>query len=482
MAEIFEELLIKLKGDLETARRQEAENRLSIYNDAWLDILDAEMDNQFNEKTRGDVKQMPAIDQNVLKRIVNEVSVVYQSPANRAFIIGEGDTAKEDENYNDLMNAIPINLTMEKTNRMTNLINESLIYIVPRNDRIEYDILTSDLVEVYQNPENSKDVEAICFTQTLVDTKGTATIYYIYWDVAGKHLKFDADFEPVSIEGNPNDENPYKDPNNKGRTILPFVIFHKDFPINTVWNPTLGGDVVSNTKQVGVLLTYLNYLYKTQSFKQKYFTGVNVKDVLKDLVNDPLWNIVINSPDGKVGVLDYQVAIDTLWEIIMAKIGAVANNYGMSLDNFKLVGAPESGYALKIKNLPLEKIVEGQIKLYRWHEKDLAEKTRIINNYQFKNAKINEKAVFKIDFAEPVYPENPEDTRKQWTFDIQMGAKSAADYSIAVNPDLKSEKEAIESIKKNMKTNALIEEETGQDIGAILNKAFATDEGAQNNE
>ena len=480
MSDIARDLLLKIKNNLECARRREAEDRLSIYQDAWEDILEDEVDDQFNEKTRDDVKQMLAYDINVLKRIVKEISIVYQKSAARSYIVGEEDTAKEDERYNQLISEIPVNLIMQENNRLTNLCNENIIYIVPRNNRIEYDLLTPDLVEVYQSQTNAKEVEALVFTQTFVDTKGDTTIYYIYWDIYGQHLKFDNEGDPVKIEGNEQGINPYKDPVNKGRTILPFVIFHRDYPINTVWNTTGGGDIVSSTKQVGVLLTYLNYLFKTQSFKQKYMQGINTKDVPKDLVHDPLFTLIMPNVEGNIGVIDYQIMLDKLWEIIYAKIGAIANNYGMSLDDFKIIGTAQSGYALKLKNRALDKVVEEQIKLYRWGEKELFEKTKIINNTKYKN-KIAENGVFKIDFAEQTYPESPEDIRKQWEFDIKLGAKSIADYAMYINPDLKSEDEAVEYIKGNIDINKTIEQDTGITM-SLIEKAFAKEGGGQTEE
>ena len=473
--DIVRDLLVELKNNLELARKREVEDRLNIYNDSWKHILTTEINNQFNKKTRGNVLQMLAYDVNVLKRIVKETSIVYQNDAKRSFITGEGDEAKEDENYNELLKKIPMNLTMQENNRLTNLNNENIVYIVPRNDRIEYDLLTPNLVEVVQSESNSKEIEAIAFTQTFVDTKGETSTNYIYWNIFGQHLKFDAELDPIPIEGNEDDINPYKDPNNKKQTILPFVIFHKDFPINTVWNVTGGGDIVSSTKQVGVLLTYLNYLFKTQSFKQKVFIGINQDEIPKDLVNDPLWSFGISNKEGDVKILDYQVMLDKLWEIIYAKIGAIANNYGMSLDNFKIIGSAQSGYALRIKNLGLEKVVKEQIKMYRWHELELFEKTKIINNQQYSKKQIAEEGTFKIDFAEQTYPESPQDVRDQWTFDIDMGAKSIADYAMFVNPDIKSTEEAVTWIEKNVEINKKIKEETGVTL-IDVDKAFAKEE------
>ncbi|KKK89124.1 hypothetical protein LCGC14_2736260, partial [marine sediment metagenome] len=215
------------------------------------------------EETRDDVNQMLALDSNILKRIVKETSIVYQKSAKRAFFVGEVEEAKEDENYKELLSKMPINLVMQETNRLTNLNNESLIHIVHRNEKVEYDIITPDIVEIYQSQTNVKEIEAIVFTQTFVDTRGNTDIFYIYYDIHGNHKKFDKDLEQVPIEDNKDGVNPYKDPNNPKQTILPFEIFHKDFPIDSIWNAKGGEDLVSGTKQIGVLLTYLNYLVKT---------------------------------------------------------------------------------------------------------------------------------------------------------------------------------------------------------------------------
>jgi hypothetical protein len=471
MDKIVKDLLDQAKDDLESSRKQEARDRLNIYYDNWDDILEDEIEEQFAKETRENVKQMRAQDSNVLKRIVKEISIVYQKEASRSYTIGEGEKAKEDERYNDLMKQIPVNLTLQETNRLTNLCNESLIYIVPRNERIEYDILTPDLVEVYQSETNSKEFEAIVFTQSFVDTKGNTSLFYVYWDIYGRHLKYDQDFNPVKIEDNSEGINPYKDPDNPGQTILPFVMFHKDFPIDSIWNTTGGGDLVSGTKQIGVLLTYLNYLFKVASFKQLVFSGISIDEIPKKLIYDPLFPLVNKNTEGNISTVDHQIDITPLWELIYSKIGALANNYGLSLDNFKLSGDAESGWALQIKNLGLDKIVKEQIKLYRWHELDLFNKTRIVNNTKYKD-KISEKGIFKVDFAELQYPENPEDIRKQWKFDIALGAKSITDYAMAVNPDLKTDDDAKKHIEENVEINKTIAEETGVSIEKLLEKAF----------
>lgn len=466
--DIVEMMLEKAKDGLTAARKKNVIERLNIYNDYFKDIIKTEVDLQFSEKTRANIKQMIDDSNNLLKRIVNDISVVYQESAQRSYQVN----GKDDGRYLDLISKMPLDLITQEVNRLTNLCNETLIYIVPRNGRIDYDILTPDYVEVYQDEDDPTKPVAIIFTQSYVDTKGKTKIYYIYFDVFGNHFKFDEDHNPVRIPDNPEGINPYQDPERRDRTVLPFVIFHKKFPRTQIWEDTSGQDLVSATKQIGVMLTYLNYLFKVQSFKMLYLAGIDIKDVPVELVFDPLFPKVFPDSSGSMGVVDYQIDLRQLWSIIYEKVGVIANNYGLSLDNFKLTVQAQSGFALKIKNSALEKIVNEQKKFYRYYERELFEKTKIVNNSQYKD-KIADNGVFKVDFAETEYPESPDEIRNQWKFDIQMGARSILDYVMYVNPDIKTREQAEKQLRDNVELNNRISDELGVNVDKLVESALA---------
>lgn len=466
MQNLIEKLFKQEKLSNDSARRNEIEKRLNIYHDNYKEILKKEINNQFHEDTRDNVKQMIDDSSNVLKRIIDEISLVYQKNADRSYVIGE----KENQNYQDLMTGIPVDIIMQETNRMTNLCNESLVYIVPRK-KIEYDILTPDQIEVFQNEDDPTKVDAVLFTKTYVDSVDNISIQKVYWDVYGNHMIFDSDDQLIENFGNP-----YKDPENKERTILPFVIFHKNFNKDSVWDKTGGNDLVSGTIQIGVLLTYLNYLMKVGSFKMLTFTGINPDDVQQDLIFDPLSPKIVKETSGSIGTVDMQIELEKLWAIIYNKIGALANNYGMSLDNFKLSADAQSGFALKIKNQGLEKAISNQRKFYRYYEKELFEKTKIINNTMFKKNKIGDNGLFKIDFAETEYLEDPNETREQWKFDIKMGVKSIYDYLRFVNPDVKDDKQAEAMLKTNTDINKDVQEKYGIDVATLIKETFPEEE------
>lgn len=467
--QIIQTVLKNFKLDLDSARRAEAEKRINIYKDNYKKILSDEIDNQFSKKTRGNVKQMIDDSYNILKRIINEISAVYHKSAKRLYVVNE----KEDEAYKNTISMIPVDIIQQEINRFTNITNESFDYIVPRNGKIEYDIITSDKVEIFQNRDNPTDIDAILFCRTWTDTSENLNIEKIYWDVFGNHMVFDQNDQVKKKM-----ENPYTDPNNPDKTIIPFTTFHKNYPIDSVFDETSGADLLSATIQLGVLLSYLNYLFKTQSFKQKYYIGIDIKDVKQDVIFDQLSPDVVKDPAGKVGVVDYQVSIDKFYDVIMQRIGAIANAYGLSLDNFKLQLSAQSGFALKIKSTGIQKVVDEQIKLYRFYEKDLFDRTKIVNNIfagkkndqgDFtKLKKIPDDGNFSIDFAEFQFPEAPEEIRKQWSFDIKFGAKSILDYIMFVNPDANNEKKAEELLKKNTETNERIKTEVKTDIDSLV--------------
>jgi len=468
--------LKQFKIDTTSQRNQDIEKRLNIYHDNYKQIIETEVNNQFTEETRDAIKQMVDDSLNVLKRVINEISVVYHEDATRKALIQKTDgTQEEDQVYKDLLSNIPTDLVMELTNRYTNLLNESIIYIVPRNGHIEYDIITPDQVHIRQDEKDPRKIEAIMFTRTWTDTFDDIKIEKVYWDTNGNHRTYDENDKLIEDFGNP-----YIDPNDKEKTILPFVIFHKNYNPYTVFDETSGSDLVSSAIQIGVLSTYLNYLLKMNSFKQLAVIGIETKNVPMKYILDPSYPIVIPDSDGDIKTVDYETAFNLFWNIIVEKIGVIANANGLSMENFKLTLSAQSGVALRIKNLGLEKVIKEQVKHYRVSEKELFEKTRIINNKQF-DQKINEDAEFMIDFKELQYPEVPEEIRKQWIFDIAMGSKNILQYLMEVNPDIQDLEKAKEVLLANVEVNDQVKAETSIGIQDLIDGVLDLKGGSTSN-
>ena len=75
---------------------------------------------------------------------------------------------------------------------------------------------------------------------------------------------------------------------------------------------------------------------------------------------------------------------------------------------------------------------------------------------------------FKIDFGELTYPEDPDETRKQWAFDLKVGAKNILQYVKEVNPDIKDDDTAEEFIKTNNEINKRVQVENNINFDNVI--------------
>jgi len=76
------------------AQKQEVKNMIEMYLDNWCDQVRSELALQFSEKVGKNLKQLITTEFNLLKRVTNEISLVYKKPATRKAVLvsqdGEG--------------------------------------------------------------------------------------------------------------------------------------------------------------------------------------------------------------------------------------------------------------------------------------------------------------------------------------------------------------------------------------------------------
>jgi len=455
------------KTAVERARQEEAERRLNILNDNWTEILEAAVDSQFHPKTAKNIRKLPDTSQNIFKRVTHLISQVYTNGTTRKAILNDaGDT---DERYDEIMADFPLDVIMADVNRYTNGLNETFALPVWRSGRIEYDIITPDMVSIQQRDNDPTRMASLTYRISLTNTKGETETRWVYWDIYGNHRIFDdkgADITSREMEGNPDGVNPYKNPEIPGETIIPAVCFHRTLPIFDFWGWTNGADLVDGTIECGVLLTYLNEVLKTNSFKQLILSGVNIKDLPADLVFDTRFPLMFQG-GGTASVLDYATDPRPIADVIKDKINALINAYGISGDLYRATNSASSGYALKLSREELIARREEQVKVYKMYERELFEVTRVVNNYHAPK-KISDKAEFSIDFNEMLFDSSPDEIQKQWTFDISIGARSAVDYIRYLNPDM-TEEEAMQKLESNKRLNEKAKGK-GVDIDSILKR------------
>jgi hypothetical protein len=443
---------LKAKWLADMERQEEAQAKLDLYHDDYEDIIRAKIKELFHPDNYSRLYYHVNQSQNILKRVINEISTVYKAPARRDF--------NGDERYQEIIDRARLDIKLKKINRYTNLLNETLLRISVRGGSIAYDIITPNIVTIIQNEIDPTKADAIIYRLTRNNTIGDDQIFYYYWDVLGNHYILDKDFRINSIiydamasQGDPA-WYPYRD--EEGKPVLPFVIFHREEPEDSFWDQTSGRDLINATVMIGIKMTLFDYYFKVASFKQPYIIGDEISVPSKQIL-DPLTVFQAKGEGAQIGLLDMQINLDQLKDALIFQINSIINNYGISADQWSLSISEISGRALKIRNRALLEIRQEQIPYYRDYEKEIFEKTKIINNAHFPDKPIKAEK-FSVDFGEIEFPEDPEEELRLDAKRLKLGLISLGQFYQKYNPDV-DEKEGEKIIIENLNKLRKLREE-----------------------
>jgi hypothetical protein len=117
---------------------------------------------------------------------------------------------------------------------------------------------------------------------------------------------------------------------------------------------------------------------------------------------------------------------------------AIANNYGISNENFNVSGSIASGYSLKIANRALEEIREADKSVAGKTEKELFNLMRLINNVEG-GERIDESLELKWNPGEISYPPSMTEEQSRWEFEFKYAIRNQIDYLMSEDPELSRE-------------------------------------------
>lgn len=443
-AKAVEDSIIRARWLAEEARLDEAADRLALYQDDYESIIRATMSKLFCKENYDRLFFHVNGSQNILKRVVNEISMVYKTDAKRTLDV-------DSDRYETIKSEIEIDGRMRRVNRLTNLLNDTIIKIAVRDGAIAYDILTPDICTVIQNQDDPTKISAVSWMRSWLDTVSNRLIYeYEYIDDLGWWAVLDSNFRAKQIIYDP-DTYPYRDAT--GRPVMPLVCVHRQQPETRFWDPDSGRDLYNAAVMLGVKMTMFDYLFKATSFKQIYIVGGHVPD--KQVMDAVTVLHAQGDPNTTVdiGTLDLQTNVANIVQALTFQLNSVINNYGISADMWTLSISEMSGRALKIKNRALLEQRAEQVPTYRKAEQELFEKTRLINNTHagfFGWEKIPENAKLKVDFAEVEFPEDPNYEIALEATRLNSGLVSLGRFYQEFNPDITDEAEAEKVILGNL--------------------------------
>lgn len=481
---------LQIKGWAEYQSR--IDNRLSMYNDDWADelalyiqqFLSAETIAQFFPSNRQPLWPIPT-HINLLKRIVDEISLIYKNKPVRVFQKEEGDEegpkqgaqldtiiepAKqekseeksfvESDRYKEIVDD-QYDMMMHSVNQLTNVCNMCIVipWIDPTSETgFRFDVLTPDMFIPIQHPDDSSRLIGIMFRVSNVDTGNTVT-------------SFLTELREVLIYMGKEDEEPFiatmdrRESGNvekqsypyyyQGEKYLPCAVFRNGYPsAGEFVNRTKGDDLYQANLITGWLISQWLRNYQDSTGKQLFLMGSGSEKIPRQIIRDSMsiTHFPINKDAATMEQIEFDIDLKSRWEAILQSIEPVLSNYGMSIDRFKSV--PASGVSLRVQNEGIINIIESHWSYYKVGEEALANIIRKMNNTMIAGVEgIPDDYEFYLDFGALPFEEDISDKWDFYTSLAEKGLMSYAELLTKVNPDVGTADDAQDVILKNLQMN-----------------------------
>ena len=349
---------------------------------------------------------------NITTRIINRICLAYKIPPERYIVIphtesGEPEPGaqKSQDNYQRLLDSSNISAKAKEWHRLAKLGDTCYVQVVWREDHLDYEVFFPHQLTVVEDPMNYLIPLEVEYKQ-----ENAGKTKRVYWS-ATEHYILDEDDKIIP------DENPWNGKNRYG--ILPMIPLR----LREVENHWGEGDsqLVDGNEKVNIL--YVSSFDNALMQAHGQMVGINTK--LKSKLDlGPRRLVQIDNLPGEAQADLKSIHPEPAIEACMAKIDwmirTLAVNHGLPAASVSIDVKAESGAAKAIDNWELFEIREDDLPYLRAFEKDLFKISRAVWNLHVPSVdKIDEKAVFGIDFIKPEAPMSRDEEAKwkDWMLD-----------------------------------------------------------------
>ncbi len=353
--------------------KRDIEKRLDYYNDRQLPYLLELISQQF---VHADPLSVQPHFFNIVKPIINEISMVYRSGARRTLVRDGGGDVDEAvvAVWEFIQRTSSYDMIMKTVNRMVNLCKTVLVKPSFRAGGIKLDILTPNLVDVVVDEDDPTEAVGIAYIRPLQNGISGPRVVYHYWD-SERYLRISPTGEILDNPGNPEGINPYG--------VLPFVRFCSQVPLDDFFVKG-GDDLIVAQDNINIKLTQLNYIVKMQSFSVPVLVGYTGSERIVVSPGKPV--VVPLGSVGMQGAPDFRFEtphpqIAELIKLLEHEIIRIFRAYGIGSADFSLQGEVKSGFALVMENLKLLESRENELPFYEDAEEKLFEVIKRVWNY-----------------------------------------------------------------------------------------------------
>ena len=380
------------------------------------------IEDYFHAEFKADI---PLYPQNMTKRLISRISMVYKDRANRLV---------ENDDYYDLTKIK--DYRMKNIERVHNLLGSVAVMVCTRNGRFEYTpIIQFEPIFDHSDPLNPIAIVYPVTKPTQSEFHKNRIEEFVYWS-AEETFRFNSHGKKTTDESNPEMVNPYG--------ILPFVFLQPVTMVDEFWNEGANDIVIAN-KQIDIAMTLLQYHMRTAGGQMVIEGIVDTEEVRFG----PGKAIALEN--ANMSMLPNGADINSVIEGIKFQLQGVAQNHHVTFD-FGLSGS-KSGVALKIENLELIEARQDEAEKFRFIEHELYQIEKVMADVDYGTTLPED---FSVDFAEMEFPDI-EREREEWDWKFNHGIADISDYLMESDPDRFPDRQSAEEhIAERKKTETTV--------------------------
>jgi len=346
------------------SRRKRVAQRLRFYEDCYDEDTQSLIRMVFeNERVIRQRRRLADLAKplNVTRRIIDEVSAVYDKPAKRMLPDDDAQNA-----YDQIARDLSLHEMRNEQHRLTNLCNEVLIwcYKSSATGDVLMRTVTPDAFDAIPDPRDALSLAGILLDAAPAVLAGQDR------DVARMpHMELWDDTFVYRLDADGLMTGP---PEAHGLGRIPGYLQHRRKPRTTLLDSVTGGDIISAHSCVVLLNLMIMRLAISQGEKQPVLSG-NLARVATGQAFDGVTPVAL-PPGVAASMLDSRTDPGHYLDAIKHYIGGVAATYGMSYEQFTANESvmSSSGKAYQVRREKLTEIRDQQVLRSETDEAEIA--------------------------------------------------------------------------------------------------------------
>ena len=419
-------------------RRESIARRLRLYRDqAFQDVAQIIDQVYETEDYRRTLKRYinVALEQNVIRRIVDEIASLYDRPVLRVL-----QPPEQDAQFHLEEKRINLHEIAQEGHRLTTLCNETLEWwVTGADDKYKIRLITPDLFDAIPHPKDNLTAAGF-----LIDTCPTTVLEGHYrqrlphWELWDDTYRYYINGYGVMVDAGGAF---VVEPEKHGFGRIPGVLMHRREPTTVILDSAHGSDIVSAHLGVALLNVMIMRLSKSQGENQPVLQG-NLAGVAAGQTMNGEKPLLL-PPEVVASMLNMKTDPDHYITVKRDKITSVAQTYGMSYEQFTNTETGDSGKLYEMRREKLKEI------------RNESRRRAVMNEAQTVTLMGFDPTGMRLDYQEQSLPQDAGEKLALLKDKMKLGLDSAIAYMQREDPDL-SRADAIAMLQSNLRDYGIL--------------------------